>query len=252
MATITRTAKKEVIGFKDVSFKYPSADTNTLTNITFTIYEGESIAIIGPNGGGKTTCLLLLIGHLKCPNGSIKIYNNTSFQTQFLINGVFQKSTFEHPTFPIVVKDFIALGGVELSRKTRNKRTLEALAAVKLETFQNHSISSLSAGQRQRMLIARALVNDPPILLFDEPTANLDEQSESLFYDILKNLRTQKKTIVFISHDISVAPQFSDRIFCCNHTIHEVAPHNLNDQTLKYLYNPELRPLNHSHYKPNK
>lgn len=233
---------KTIIQLKDVNFSY--SHTPILTNVNLEIHPGEFIGIIGPNGGGKTTFLKLLLGFLKPTSGSITILNKSPQESSKEISYVPQNQRFDRD-FPISVLELVLMG--RLSRlswygsysQSDKEAALQALERVRLVDFQNRPFGTLSGGQAQRALIARALVSDPQLLLLDEPTASVDSQAEADIYDILSTLRG-KMTILMVTHDLSSAIEQVDRVILVQNKVISLKPEEVCQHYVIGLYHSPL------------
>lgn len=203
-----------IIEFENVSFSY--SNTPVLRQVSFQIFPNESIGMIGPNGGGKSTLLKLILGLLKPSQGSIKLSGSKS-QTPHIAY-VPQSFRFDRD-FPISVEE-IVLSGL-LSRlpwyghfhSKEKKAAREILDRMELGHLYQAPFGTLSGGQAQRVFIARALVSEPELLLLDEPTASVDNQAEADIYAILSKLKN-KITVLMVTHDLQAAVDHVDRILC--------------------------------------
>lgn len=188
-----------------------------LNDVSIEIPQNEFLGIIGPNGGGKTTLLKVILGLLKPNKGEVLIMGNPLKESKDLMGYVPQFNSFEKD-FPISVFDVVKLGVVGKKIKNISEVVIRALNLVEMFDFKDRLISELSGGQKQRVLIARALVSNPKILLLDEPTASVDTKSGRTFYELLKDLN-KEMTIVLVSHDIGVLSQYVNKIACLNKTL---------------------------------
>ena len=195
------------ISSQGLSFSYGNGQVKVLEDVNFSIYDNESVTIIGPNGGGKSTLLRLMIGLLKPDEGLIQVNGNIGY--------VPQHAEFDRH-FPMTVFDVVLSGLIRpfgfYSRKDRILAE-ESLDKVGILQIRNKPIDSLSGGQSQRMLIARALVSDKEILLLDEPTSSIDPVAGNQLYGLIKEL-SEKRTIVLVTHDTSFVTDVTDRVFC--------------------------------------
>lgn len=205
-----------IIEVDHLSFAYNGV--YVLEDISFTVNEGEFIGIFGPNGGGKTTLLSLLLGFLKPTRGEVRLFGKTSAQAQNKIGWVPQNFHFDRH-FPISVEE-VVLGGrlFNLSwsgrySKNDHKAIEEALEKVGMRKFLHAAFATLSGGQAQRVLIARALASSPTLLLLDEPTASVDYAAQTEIYRLLSALKGEM-TIVMVTHDLNSAVEHVDRLFC--------------------------------------
>ncbi len=205
-----------------VSFSYNNQN-NVLSDISFEVFENDYIGLIGPNGGGKSTLLKLIIGLLKPDHGTINTFGSTINSARDKIGYVPQHSKFDLE-FPINGWDVVRsgfLGQKRLGASFNSNETEKAksvLNDLNLLHLKDRAIGELSGGQRQKMMIARALVRDPKLLLLDEPTSNVDEQSGQNLYEILHELNN-KMAIITVSHDTDMVSRHVKRIFCLNNKI---------------------------------
>ncbi len=204
----------------DLSFSY--GKNTVLEHINLNIEEHQIITIIGPNGGGKTTLLRLIAGLLIPDKGKILI-NGYPPQYNFgHIGYVPQHSHFDNK-YPITVFEVVLSGLIKpigFYSKADKHKTEKMIELVGLESVKNNSFNSLSGGQSQRMLIARALISDADILLLDEPTSNIDSSNEKNLETFLKNI-SNKMTILIVTHDTGFVSSITDRVFCVNKKIVE-------------------------------
>ncbi len=200
---------------------------NVLSNITVAFPASEMTAIIGPNGGGKTTLLKIIAGLIRPDTGSVHIFgeNIKVAREKALIGYVPQAAQFDR-NFPIKVEDVLLSGTLHhqwipfkrysAEDKQKAKKVLEDMELFELR---NRQIGQLSGGQLQKVLIARALINDPKLLLLDEPTASIDTQTKNQIYTKLNSL-TPRMTILIVTHDMAAISSYFDTIACLNKKIH--------------------------------
>ena len=195
-----------ILNLKNIYFKYER--DFVLKNINFSVKDGDFIALIGPNGGGKTTLAKILLGLLKPTSGEVIYPNVTLFNKNSLIGYTSQDSSI-NTDFPITAFDVVLMGFLQRKifgykiTKTDKIQAQKIMEKLGIENIRNRKIGSLSGGQRQRVMIARALCGNPKLLIFDEPTANIDLPTQKEIYQILKQINANH-TIILISHDISV------------------------------------------------
>ncbi len=211
-------SRAALLGAHDVSKTYPDGQVHALTQVTFTVDRGEYVAIMGPSGSGKST-LLHLLGALDLPDsGEVRFENQPlavwgsldRFRSQ-KIGFVFQ-AFYLLPTLTALENVQLPMFEGRLSRARREARAEELLDFVGLASRRHHRPGQLSVGQRQRVAVARALANDPPIVLADEPTGNLDSDTAAELLDLFQRLRQERGlTLVLITHSAEVARQ-ADRI----------------------------------------
>lgn len=214
--------KATIIQGNNVSFSYNKE--KIFDSIKFDIFHKEFLGIIGPNGGGKTTFIKILLGLLKNFSGNISYPNPNLFQHQKDI-GYVPQNTQINLNFPITALEIVEMGFLETRllgfriKKQQRKRALEVLEQLGIIKFAFKKISELSGGQRQRVLIARAIVSSPKLLILDEPTSNIDTQTQTEIYKILKTIN-EFHTIITISHDIPITLEYATRVFYINRGIH--------------------------------
>jgi zinc transport system ATP-binding protein len=203
-----------VLRFSEVGFSYK--DLPVLHDVNFHVHAGEFIALVGPNGSGKTTLLKLLLGLERPDEGKIQLLGKSPRRARSEIGYVPQHMRFDR-TFPITVRGVVRMGRVQATSGRRGDRDREAtdraLSQVDLSDLAERPYGELSGGQRRRVLVARALAADPRMLILDEPTANMDVESESRLYETLGKLKG-KTTIVIVTHDMSMVSSLTDRVFC--------------------------------------
>jgi zinc transport system ATP-binding protein len=221
----------------NISFQYE--ETPVLENISFEIRAGEFIGIFGPNGGGKTTLLKLLMGFLKPRQGKLEISN------QDRIGYVPQISQLDRQ-FPLTVLDVVMMGCLDKSPwrsyiPHAQEKSLEALSNVGMVDFKNHAFGELSGGQTQRVLIARALVSSPAILLLDEPTASVDAKAEENITHMLAQLKGEM-SILMVTHDLHLILQKADRLLCVNRNLTIYSSSEVCGHFSQGLYHPPLKP----------
>ncbi len=209
------------IEMKDVSFSYNKVPV--VEGVSFTLKEGDFLGILGPNGGGKTTLLKLMLGLLRPDRGSIRILGKPPREARKYIGYLPQETDF-HMTFPITVFELALMGRLahaSLGRpysKQDHRIAEDALKQVGMWDYRFAKVGELSGGQRQRVFIARALASEPKILMLDEPTSSIDPQFESDLYELFKELN-KKITVVIITHDIGVISHYVKSVACINRTL---------------------------------
>jgi zinc transport system ATP-binding protein len=203
-----------LVSVQSISYSYNSE--SVLENVSFDIEEGDFLGIIGPNGAGKTTLFHCMLGLLNSYSGRITILNQDikKYKKIFSKIGYIPQKKSIDQKFPLTVEELVSLS---LYRSTSKNLVLEILKQVGLEKMKNKTIGQLSGGQQQRVLIAKALVNNPIILMFDEPTNELDPQSQNNFYSLLKELNEKNKiTIIWSSHDMDAVNKYANKVSCIN------------------------------------
>lgn len=238
----------KIIEFNNVNFNYGAEPT--LIDVNFSIKESELVSIIGPNGGGKTTILRLILAILKPKSGTIKVLNNSPVHSRIKIGYVPQYVLFD-TQFPVTVYETVLMGRVHNMKfgffsKTDKELSKLALEEVGLYEMRNKSFSELSGGQRQRVLIARSIATEPKILLLDEPTSNMDKVSAQNLYDLLKDF-SSKMTILWVSHDIGVVSSIVTTVLCVNKTISIHPTSNLTGELINSMYGGKMSIIQHHH-----
>lgn len=226
----------------DVSFAYQ--DQNILEHVSFSVKEGEFMGVFGPNGGGKTTLLKLLMGFLKPTHGKIEVLGMSPKDAQASIAYVPQSLRFDRQ-FPVTVGEVVLSGRLFnlpwYGRYLKEDELCaeEIMKSLRLSHLKNQSFGDLSGGQAQRSLIARALVSNPKLLLLDEPTASVDLKAESEIYDILEELKG-KMTIIMVTHHLKTAIKQVERVLCVNKTVADLKPEDVCEHFAIGLYHPPL------------
>lgn len=230
------------VKFTDVNFAYGS--NVIFKNVSFAIQVGEAVGVIGPNGGGKTTLLKLMMGFLKPQSGNIKLFGLPSSQAIGKIGYVPQVAHFDRQ-FPISVFELVLSGRLSQLpwygsyRRQACEEAEEMLAKVGLLEFKDRSFGTLSGGQAQRALIARALIAKPELLLLDEPTASVDPQAEAYIYGLLKELQG-KIAIVMVTHDLNAAIEQVQRVLCVQNNVISLRPEEVCEHFAVGLYHVPL------------
>ncbi len=214
--------KSEVaVSFDKVNYGYQAGDI-ALHDATFQIKTGDAVCVVGPNGGGKSTLLKLILGQLRPDSGTIKILDTEPELARSRICWVPQNFSVD-PTFPISAREVVLTGCVHGNRfrpfsSNEKKRASELLDQLGLSEQTHRQFAALSGGQRQRILIARALIGQPDLLLLDEPLASLDLKSQEILYKHLTHLKGEL-TIMMVSHDRELASTLFDYVLCVNEQV---------------------------------
>jgi len=237
-----------IVVLKDVFFAYNGSPV--LENVNLIIKKGEFASIVGPNGGGKSTLLKLLLGILRPDSGELSVFNKAPEKTRHRIGYMPQHAQFDI-RFPVTVMEVVLMGrlgyalGGRYSKKDRHiaERSLEE---VNMTGLAKRSFSDLSGGQRQRVLIARALCCEPDLLLLDEPTANIDPEVEEALFEILKSLN-KRMTILLATHDIGFVSQSVKSVICVNRCVVVHPTSELSGEIIKDIYGGEVCMIRHDH-----
>ena len=239
-----------VIDIDNVSFNYGVVPV--LENVSLKIYQDEFIGIIGPNASGKSTLLKLILGLLEPDKGVISKYNHAGKDLRNHIGYVPQHSSFPRD-FPVTVGEVVMMGHIASSSRLfryKNKEielARQVMQKLEIENIEKRQIGELSGGQLQRVLIARALVCEPEILILDEPTSNVDMRVEEDIFSLLKNY-SEHMTIIVVSHDIAFISGYVDRVACLNRTLvcHNTA--SISGKMIEELYDAPVKMIHHHHH----
>ncbi len=221
-----------------------------LEDINLTIRENDFIGLIGPNGGGKTTLLKIILGLLPPKKGSVLVMGHPPQKGRQHIGYVPQFAIFDSD-FPISVFDVVKMGRLSgkrvFQRLTDEDDAIveEKLAWVEMLDYKNRGIRELSGGQRQRVYIARALATEPELLLLDEPTVSVDFESRTKIYELLHDINQQGVTILMVSHDLNVISSYVKTIGCLNRNLHYHGKKEVTEEMLKSGYNCPVELIAH-------
>ena len=210
--------REPVVSLHDVDFAFN--DHPVLRDVQLEIAGGDFVSIIGPNGGGKTTLLRLILGLLEPNRGTVRVFGRPPAQARQRIGYMPQFALLDEQ-FPITVADVVLMGRLARRmplgpfRSGDRDVARRALAEVEMADLEQQPFAALSGGQRQRVLIARALACQPDLLLLDEPTASLDPGVQDELYELLHQLK-ERMTVVLVSHDVGMVSQHVDRVVCVN------------------------------------
>ena len=230
-----------------LTVKYP--EVVALDDVSFVIKQGDFLGIIGPNGAGKSTLFDSMLGLNTKYKGTIKFFGeNIRKSKNYLkeIGYVPQKPIFEK-NFPVTVNDVVRMG---LRKESDEDKIDKILQQLWIHELSNRRIGELSGGQQQRVFIAKALVNNPKILILDEPVTGIDQQSIELFYSILRELNSKQKiTIIWSSHDLDAVNKLANHVACLNRTLffHGVSEKFFSDDELVKQYS-EASMQEHMHH----
>lgn len=212
-----------------------------LEDISFDLMKGEYIGLVGPNGAGKTTLLHSLIGLETPSRGTVEMGN-------LKIGYVPQHFAVESFHLPITVSELVLTGLKNPRAKNAKNQIKHALKQVGMEAFEGRNLQNLSGGERQKVLLARALVDKPQLLILDEPMSALDDPSRLKFYQLLKKLNEQEIAIFLVSHDLEMVVKHVGRVLCLNrklnHACHAV---DLSSEKLKEVFECDRFIHHHDH-----
>ena len=237
-ATVNHQQPDPIVRIDNLCFSYSGQPV--LENVDLMVREGDFIAMIGPNGGGKTTLLKLMLGLLKSDRGTIRIMGQPPGRISHQIGYVPQDVNINR-NFPITALDVVLMGKLapgsrwSLNSARDRQDALEALDRIDMARHAQRRISELSGGQRQRVFIARALVARPRLLLLDEPTASIDSRGQTEFFSLLKRLN-ETVTIVVVSHDLLVVSIYVKSVACVNRRLHYHHQAEITGSMLEAMY----------------
>lgn len=238
-----------VIDVDNVSFSYGAV--SVLENVSLKIYEDEFIGIIGPNASGKSSLLKLILGLLNPDKGTINKFNYECKHKRHHIGYVPQHITFARD-FPVTVEEVVMMGHISSASRFFKFNEIEvasatqAMQALEIDNIARRQIGSLSGGQLQRVLIARALVCQPNVLILDEPTSNVDMRVEEDIFSLLKNY-SEHMTIIVVSHDIAFISGYVDRVACLNRTLVCHDTESISGKMIEELYDAPVKMIRHHH-----
>lgn len=240
---------KPIIKIENLTFSY-EVNNPVLKDVSLEISSGQSACIVGPNGGGKSTLLKLMLGLLKPNCGTITICGQSPEDSRLKIGYMPQYHQLD-VKFPVTAFEVALMGRLQNSGFGFVSKQDKQIANLVLEEMgiahlAKSSFASLSGGQRQRVLIARALACQPEILFLDEPTANIDPGAEEQFYATLEELR-KRMTVLTVSHDLGFVNSQVDSIICVNKvvSIHQAA--SFTAETANAIYHHEVNLIQHEH-----
>jgi len=235
-----------VVELRDVCFSYGVQEV--LHNVSFAIAHRSLVAVVGPNGGGKTTILRLILGALAPRYGTVRVFGATPEAARARVGYVPQAIPFD-PRFPLSVREAALLGRVGRSRFGTYGRQDRAAASAALERvglagFERRAFAELSGGERQRVMIAQALAGGSELLLFDEPVANVDPQHASRLYELFKDL-TAEVTVLMVSHNLGVVTGHATHVLCVNRTAGLHAIGEVASETFTEAFGGSLTAIRH-------
>lgn len=229
-----------LIDINHLNFSYRK--NQVLEDIHLSVKPGDFLAILGPNGGGKTTLLKIILGLLTANSGKISVFGKTPKQALGRIGFVPQLGVLD-PAFPIQVEEVVLMG---LSKKKRKyfqltrpisdtEKAIEVMKKTEVLHLAKKRIGQLSGGERQRVFLSRALISDPELLIFDEPTANIDPFGTACFFDLF-NYLSKSRTLIIVTHDLGITAANINSIACLNkRLIYHESP-TLTKDMLPFLY----------------
>ncbi len=247
-----------VIELTGVSYSYGGGQ-DALEGISLSIESGDFLAFLGPNGSGKSTLLKIILGILPPSRGNVKLFGEEikTFKDWSRIGYVPQQAFMLDKNFPATVREVVSTGlyakaGMFHNLSAKDWETIDRqIRDAGLQESSEKLIGQLSGGQQQRTFIARALVNKPDILILDEPTTGIDENSENEFYQNLEMLNRNGVTIILVSHDISLVSTKVKSILCLDrHTLFHGDSKDFRELVAKnpgFLFGKNMAVMHHHH-----
>jgi zinc transport system ATP-binding protein len=238
---------EQVVDINDLWVYYDGI--SILQGVSLSVEKGDFLGIIGPNGGGKTTLLKVILGLITPSRGKVYVLNRSPKSSRHLIGYVPQYNPFDRD-FPVNVHDTVLMGCngtrglIKRYSKEDKERAQMALETVGMFTYRNQQLGKLSGGEQQRVFIARALVSRPRLLLLDEPTSGIDSAMQTDFYELLERLK-KDVTIIMVSHDISAVSIYVDKIACLNHELYYHGSKEIEPEILEATYKCPVQLIAH-------
>lgn len=231
---------RPIVEIRDLTFSY-NGET-VLEDVNLDIRQGDFTAVIGPNGGGKTTLLKLMLGLLRPDRGVIRVLGQPASRAAPNL-GYVRQDVHVQLDFPITALDVVLMGKLARRRRWGEKRksagnrreAMAALQRLEMADYAGKRIGELSGGQRQRVFIARALVTEPKLLLLDEPTASIDTRGQAEFFAMLKDLN-KDVTILVVSHDLLAISPYIHSVACVNKQLHYHHQAEITAEMLETMY----------------
>lgn len=242
-----------VISLRDVAFSYGGEPA--LEDVTLSVADRQAVCIVGPNGGGKTTLVRLILGLLAPQRGEIRVFGQSPRRARLRI-GYMPQHVQHDPLFPVTVTDIVLMGRLGQGGvagffgwpcHVDRRAAQDALAQVGMGEFGPRPFAALSGGQRQRVLIARALCCKPDLLLLDEPTSNVDSMVEAKLLDLLRELN-RRMTIVMVSHDLGFVSGLVESVICVNRRVVVHPTSQMTGQAIHDIYGGEVRAVRHNEF----
>ncbi|WP_026907036.1 metal ABC transporter ATP-binding protein [Paucisalibacillus globulus] len=247
-----------IISLENISYSYEKKPI--LQQINFEIHKGAFVGLLGPNGGGKTTLIKIILGILNPDSGSLTLFDQPleEFKSWNKIGFVSQKSNSFNKGFPASVYEVVSsgltskVGYFKFFNQEHKEKILYAINAVGMSDYTYENIGNLSGGQQQRVFIARALVSEPELLILDEPTVGIDYENVQRFYELLHDLNKQNGiSLLLVTHDTGTMTKYATKIACLNKTLHFHGNpkefENLSEKEMSKLYGHDVNIVSHNH-----
>ena len=210
------------VELEDIAVSFPGV--KVFENVSLSIEQGDFVAVVGPNGSGKSTLLRLLCQGLEYERGNIRLFGQDikKFRDWQQVSYIAQSPAQQNRNFPVLVKEVVSMG--LLAQKSsfwpwltgaEGEQIRDTLAAVGMPGYEERFFGSLSGGQKQKILLARALVSGSRLLLLDEPTSGIDADAKEELYALLRDINKERgNTVVMVSHDMELAAKAADKALC--------------------------------------
>ncbi len=230
--------EKPVVMMDKVCFAYDGQEV--LTDIDLTVRPGDFLAIIGPNGGGKTTLVKIIMGLLKPKSGTVRVLGEDPFSGRPRVGYVPQHANVQL-SFPITVLDVVLMGLNRTGRRwpgytsAERQKALDMLQLVDMADYRDRRFDALSGGQKQRVLVGRGLVSEPRLLVFDEPTSNMDPHGKVCLFELLAHL-SSSLTILMVSHDLISASGRISGVAAVNRRLIQREQKEMTPEMLALIY----------------
>lgn len=235
----------EIVAVKDVSVY--ADHTPILEDVTLSVQKNDFLSVIGPNGGGKTTLLRTILGLVKPDKGEVTVFGHPPHAGRASIGYLPQHISFD-TRFPVTVFDVVLMGRYRRPfhtySHTDNQHVRDTLETVGMSDYARRQIGQLSGGELQRVLLARALVREPKLLLLDEPTASVDPEMQRSFYELLLELK-EEMAIVLVTHDLSVVSVYVESVACLNRRLYYHGPAEGALENLEDVYQCPVEMIAH-------
>jgi len=244
---VAESAEQNVVTFENLGFSYDR--TPVLEGVNLSIRESEFVWVVGPNGGGKTTLVKIMLGLLRPRKGRVRVFGKEPSVGRRRIGYMPQHAKVDLQ-FPVTVMDVALMGRLGKSGRWGRYSSADrevatsALEDVGLLEMSRRSLSELSGGQQRRLLIARALSSEPDLLVLDEPTANLDKRSEQDLLDLFVRFRN-RVTVVMVSHDPAFVSDFVKHVVCVNKTVSVHPTADIDGEFMQELFGTSMRVVRH-------
>lgn len=247
--TVTIQLMKHAVEISDLTFRY--GELMVLDSIDLKVSEKEFIGVVGPNAGGKSTLLKIILGLLQPTGGSVSVLGTSPVRARKKLGYVPQHPTFPRD-FPITVGQAVLMGRLGVTKPFAGYAADDiviadkAMTETEIKRLDSRRLNTLSGGQLQRVMLARALVSQPELLLLDEPTSNIDTRLESEIFDLLRDLN-KRMAIVVVSHDIGFISGYVERVACLNRTLVCHDTESMDGRMLQELYGSDVHMVAHHH-----